>query len=71
MSEEGEYWARLVTELQLKYTLERIAEEVGVTVRQVSNWKTGDRPTGLNAIRLREFHMKYGTTVHGAEESKA
>ena len=65
MSEEQQYWARLIQELQEKFTLEYIAEEIGVSVRQVSNWKTGDRPLGMNAIKLYLFHAKHGTTVQG------
>ena len=64
MSEEQEKWAAMVQELQdAKVTLERIAEEVGVTVRQVSNWKTGDRPLGMHAVKLHLLHVKHRTIV--------
>jgi transcriptional regulator with XRE-family HTH domain len=59
VSEEGAYWSRLVAELQSSgWTLERIGEELGVSDRQVSNWKAGQRPTGLAAIRLQELHTR-------------
>lgn len=82
MSEEQEYWRRLIDELNEKFTLEYIAHEAGVTVRQVSNWKQGDRPLGFKAIKLyllhaRVFHGKHGTAVqetgtpvHGDIEEK-
>lgn len=60
MSEEGQYWRRLIEELQASgFTLERIAEAIGVSDRQVSNWKNGDRPKGLNALNLYSFHVKH------------
>ena len=72
MSEEQEKWRRIVDELNEKFTLEYIASELGVTVRQVSNWKRGDRPLGMTAVRLYLFHAKHrtpvqetGTPVHG------
>lgn len=65
MSEEQQYWERLITDLQEKFTLEYIAEEIGVTDRQVSNWKAGDRPKGMNAVRLYLFHAKHRTVVQG------
>ncbi len=33
-------------------TLEQLAERLHVSVRQVHNYKLGERPTGLVAIRL-------------------
>lgn len=63
MNEEQEYWRRLICELHDKFTLEFLAAEFGVSVRQVSNWKTGDRPTGLTAVRVYQFHMKHRTTL--------
>lgn len=59
MTEEQEYWARLIQELQnIGIGLERIAETLGVSDRQVSNWKSGQRPLGLRAVRLVEMHQK-------------
>lgn len=63
MSEEQELnddkWPQMIVDLQeAGYTLERIANEVGVGLRQVSNWKNGDRPIGLKAIRLYLLHVK-------------
>lgn len=56
---EDEMWSRMIQDLQDSgYTLQQIADHVGVSVRQVSNWKTGDRPLGLKAVRLYTFHMK-------------
>ena len=76
MSEE-EHWRRLIQELQgWGVTLERIAEHLGVSDRQVSNWKDGQRPTGLVAVNLTMFHEKHrrilqGSALHGAESVKA
>lgn len=56
---ENEYWRKLIEELQEEgFTLEQIAAEINVSERQVSNWKTGDRPKGLSAVRLYLFHVK-------------
>lgn len=77
MSEEHAYWLGLIEDLQAwRVTLEQIAEECRVSDRQVSNWKTGDRPKGMAAIRLYTFHAKHrtrvqGTPVHGAQVTKA
>lgn len=63
MSEEQEKWRRMVDELNEKFTLEYIAHEIGVTVRQVTNIKGGDKPKGFVAIRLYLFHDKHRTRV--------
>ena len=64
MSEEQERWQQMVVELHQLFTLEYISQEIGVSVRQVSNWKSGsDRPMGFNAVRLYLFHAKHGTPV--------
>lgn len=64
MNEELERWQRIVVELNQLFTLSYIAKEIGVTERQVSNWKAGeDRPMGFNAVRLYLFHAKHGTPV--------
>lgn len=65
MIEEREFWAKLVRELQEIFTLERIAEEIGLSVRQVSNIKDGDKPKGLAAVKLHRFHAEHRTQVHG------
>ena len=66
MSEEQQYWRRLIEELQeVGVTLERIAESIGVSDRQVSNWKGGDRPKGLHALNLYMLHVKHRTGVQG------
>ena len=58
--DEQSYWANLVRELQgFGLTLERIAEEIGVSDRQVSNWTAGDRPKGLHALNLYLLHGKH------------
>ncbi|MDZ4346076.1 MAG: helix-turn-helix transcriptional regulator [Candidatus Binatia bacterium] len=65
MTEEREYWARLIQELQnIGIGLERIAEALGVSERQVSNWKSGQRPTGMTAVRLIEFHGEHRRVLH-------
>lgn len=67
--DERAYWRRLIEELQAwRVTLEMIASELEVSDRQVSNWKTGDRPKGMTAIKLYLFHDKHRTRVHGAGE---
>ena len=78
MSEEQQKWRRMVDELNEKFTLEYIANEIGVTVRQVTNIKAGDNPKGFVAIRLYLLHGKHrtpvpetGTPVPSAGESKA
>lgn len=48
----------MVEDLQKKFTLEAIAEELEVSERQVRHWKAGDRPKGMNAVRLYLFHWK-------------
>lgn len=64
MSIDEQRWRDMVIELHQLFTLEYISGEVGVTVRQVSNWKSGcDVPKGFNAVRLYLFHAKHGTAV--------
>lgn len=76
MSEEQQYWRKLIEELQSwGVTLEKIAAHLGVSDRQVSYWKTGQRPTGLHAVNLRAFHGKHrsilqGRSLHGVAEKK-
>ena len=51
--EQKESCGFYVEQLQRKgWTLDRIAGHIGVSDRQVSNWKNGDRPKGMSAIRL-------------------
>lgn len=72
---EHEHWRSVIQWLQDHgITLERIAEHHGVSVRQVSNWKNGQRPTGLQAVRLTMFHEKHrsilqGSVLHSAQEN--
>lgn len=76
MSEEQAKWLAMIEDLQgWNITLAQIAEHLNVSERQVSNWKTGDRPKGMTAVKLYLFHGKHrtlvhGTSVHGAEEAK-
>ncbi len=64
---EAQFWHRIIQDLQdAGITLEKIAEETGVTTRQVSAWKTGERPKGLRALKLKSFHMEHRTPVHSA-----
>lgn len=58
MSEEHQYWRRLIEELQLVMTIRQISDELDVSERTVANWKTGDRPKGMNAIRVYTLHVK-------------
>lgn len=73
---EREYWRNMVCDLLAQFTLEYLAKEMGVSVRQVSNWRNGDRPIGQTAVKLYLFHMKHGTAVqvdrtvvHGANDA--
>jgi predicted transcriptional regulator len=62
--EEEMNFGLMVAELQkLGVTLERIADELGISDRQVSNIKAGDRPKGETAVKLYLFHMKHRTAV--------
>lgn len=58
MTEEHQYWRRLIEELQEVMTVAEIAEEVKVEPRQVWRWKDGDRPMGMTAIRVYTLHVK-------------
>lgn len=67
-------FALMVCELQDKFTLAYIGNEIGLSERQVSNIKKGDKPKGMAAIKLYLFHAKHRTqvqpdrtAVHGAE----
>lgn len=51
-------WGSMVEELQKKCTLEFIAEHVGVSERQVRHWKAGDKPKGMNAVKLYLLHWR-------------
>ena len=60
MTDERERWQQMVIDLNQLFSLQFIANEVRVSVRQVSNWKAGsDRPIGMNAVRLYMFHLKH------------
>lgn len=65
---EYEYWRGLIQSLQNRgITLEKIAEHCGVSLRQVSNWKSGDRPLGLKAVKLEAMrHVSHETMNHGS-----
>jgi DNA-binding transcriptional regulator YiaG len=59
MSEEQARWKAMVIELRQTFTLERLAEEIGVSVRQVCNWQSGeDIPRGMNAVKLYSLHER-------------
>lgn len=51
---EKEYWARAMKEVldASPLTLEELALRLKVSSRQLHNYKLGDRPCGLVAIRL-------------------
>jgi plasmid maintenance system antidote protein VapI len=63
MSEEQEKFRLMIEDLRERYTLQTIADEIKVSVRQVTNIINGDRPKGMVAIRLYLFHGKLGTRV--------
>lgn len=56
--QERHYWRCLLSELQSVMTMAEIAEALGVSDRIVWRWKTGDRPTGMNAVRVYLLHVK-------------
>jgi transposase len=59
MEDETGYWRQVICDLQDNgMTLEKIAEYMGVSDRQVSNWKNGDRPKGLTALKLYMLHVE-------------
>ena len=59
MTEEQEYWRRLIAELQKVMTIAAIAEAAGVEDRQVWRWKAGERvPRGLQAIVVYKLHVE-------------
>lgn len=62
--DERELWPKLLVELSHFLTIEEIAEAIGVSTRQVSNIKRGQRPIGLTAIKLVELHAKYRSPLH-------
>ena len=51
---EREFWVRAVNEVlsTTDLTVIAFAERMGVSVRQVYNWRDGVRPSGLAAIRF-------------------
>lgn len=62
--EEKDYWCGIVNELHNKFTLEYLACEFDVTVRTISNWKSGDcRPMGMKAVKVYLFHAKHRSTL--------
>lgn len=62
--EEKEYWRRLVEELQAVMTIRQMSDALDISERQIANWKTGDRPKGMMAIKVYTLHVKRCTTVH-------
>lgn len=63
--EEKAQWVKIMGELRERFTVSYIAEEIGVSDRQVCNWQAGaDVPKGMNAVRLHAFHAKHRTVVH-------
>lgn len=64
MSEEQQYWIRAIKELREDFTMEYIAQRIGVTVRQGYNISNGARPIGQAAVRLSAFHMEHRRGLH-------
>ena len=68
MSDEQQYWRRLIEELQGVMTIDEIAEAVGVENRQVYHWKAGERrPMGMKAIAVYLLHAKHCPVRHCRE----
>lgn len=59
VSDEQLQWKKMIEELQELFTLADLAAEFNVTLRQVSNWKHGDRPKGMKAVKVYLFHAKH------------
>lgn len=72
MSEEQQKWKLMVSDLRMKFTLQTIGDEIGLSARQVHNIGQGAQPKGMSAIKLYLFHMKHfgsalpqtGSAVH-------
>lgn len=67
---EREYWQRALKEVldATGETAEQLAERMGVSVRQVENWKSGQRPSGIVAIRFwayRKEILEVRIVMHG------
>ena len=61
---EKEYWRRLILELAAQFSNEFLANKIGVSPRQVFNYKRGDIPKGQHAVAIYTFHVQqFGTTV--------
>lgn len=65
---ERDYWRRAVQEVleASGLTLEELADKMGVTPRQVANWRRGQRPTGIVAVRFFEYRktLLVGIVLH-------
>jgi hypothetical protein len=59
MSEEQQYWLKAMKELREDFTIEYIAQRIGLTVRQVYNISNGARPIGQAAVKLAAFHGEH------------
>jgi hypothetical protein len=59
MSEEQQYWLKAMRELRVDFSVEYIAQRIGVTVRQVYNISNGARPIGQAAVKLAAFHAEH------------
>ena len=59
MSDEQLQWARMIEDLQELFTRAYLAQYFGVSERQLANWKTGDRPKGMTAVKVYLFHAKH------------
>jgi hypothetical protein len=61
--EEKDHWIRMIHELNDKFTLDYLAGEFNVSIRTITNWKSGEsRPMGMKAIFVYLFHAKHGRT---------
>ena len=67
-AEEKQYWRKLIEELQKVMTIRELSDLLDISERQISNWKNGDRPKGMMAIRVYALHVKQCTRVHEPED---
>ncbi len=61
--EENAWWLEMVTELRRHWTIEALADELGVSERTVCNWQNGERPMGMKAVRVYLLHVKLAQPV--------
>lgn len=62
--EERDWWLQMVSDLRDQFTIDYLAEELGVSQRTICNWQNGERPMGMKAVRVYLLHVKHCSAVH-------